>query len=85
VLSDTQIQQINAIIVWCLSIEADQLQPKRQLIEELYADSLALLDMVIMLNEEFAIDISGEEIIAIRTVADVYQTVKNNLQSIVQE
>ncbi|UTH74094.1 phosphopantetheine-binding protein [Chromobacterium sp. IIBBL 290-4] len=48
-----------------------RLLPHLRLVDDLYADSMELLDMVLSLNNEFGIDIQAQDVAAMRTVADV--------------
>ena len=71
-------QQVVAVMACCLSVEA-KLQPQARLVDELYADSMELLDMVLLLNDEFGIEIGVDDIVDIKTVAHVCQVVERRL------
>ncbi|OHX10789.1 hypothetical protein BI347_19965 [Chromobacterium sphagni] len=71
--------RVRAVIGACLAADAARIQPSARLVDELYADSLELLDMVMALNDEFGIDIGVDDIAAIRTVADVQAAVARQL------
>jgi len=54
-----------------LGVAADEVTPDSSFIEDLGADSLDIVEMVMALEEEFGIEISDEDAEKIRTVKDV--------------
>jgi acyl carrier protein len=54
-----------------LGVAADEVMPDSSFIEDLGADSLDIVEMVMALEEEFGIEISDEDAEKIRTVKDV--------------
>ncbi|MGH7864612.1 MAG: acyl carrier protein [Candidatus Binataceae bacterium] len=54
-----------------LGVSADEVTPDSSFIEDLGADSLDIVEMVMALEEEFGIEISDEDAEKIRTVKDV--------------
>lgn len=71
--------QVNAIIANCLAVKDLQFNADTQLVNELYFDSLELMDLVMGLNEQFGIDIGGDEIVGFITVSDVCREVERQL------
>ena len=63
-------QKLKQIIVSQLSVEEAAVVPKAKFIEDLGADSLDIVELVIAMEEEFDIDIPDEEAENIRTVED---------------
>ena len=54
-----------------LGVAADEVKPESSFIEDLGADSLDTVELVMALEEEFNIEISDEDAEKIRTVKDV--------------
>jgi acyl carrier protein len=54
-----------------LGVAADEVKPESSFIEDLGADSLDIVELVMALEEEFNIEISDEDAEKIRTVKDV--------------
>ena len=54
-----------------LGVSADEVTPEASFIEDLGADSLDIVELVMALEEEFNIEISDEDAEKIRTVKDV--------------
>lgn len=72
-------QQVKTIIASCLAVNEEQLDCDMQLVEQLYADSLDLLDIIMRLNEEFDIDLSEDELVNFKTVSSVCLEVEKQL------
>lgn len=64
-------QKIKDIIVEQLSVKAEQVVPEAKFIEDLGADSLDTVELVMALEEEFGQDIPDEEAEKLQTVGDV--------------
>jgi len=54
-----------------LGVDTDEVTPEASFIEDLGADSLDIVELVMALEEEFNIEISDEDAEKIRTVKDV--------------
>ncbi len=70
-------QRIKDIIVDQLSVNADQVTPEAKFIEDLGADSLDTVELVMALEEEFGMEIPDEEAEKLQTVGDVVKYVED--------
>ena len=59
-----------------LDVDVDQLAPSVSLIDDLHADSLALINIVMKLEEKFHIDLPDAEWRKLRTIGDVVSYVR---------
>lgn len=66
-MADT-FEEVKAIIVDLLGIEADKVTPEARFREDLEADSLDLVELIMRLEENLGIQISDEEAQKIHTV-----------------
>ena len=63
-------QRVKEIIVEQLGVNADQVTPDAKFIEDLGADSLDTVELVMALEEAFDVEIPDEDAEKIRTVQD---------------
>lgn len=64
-------EKIKAIIVEQLGVDESEVTPEAHFIDDLGADSLDTVKLVMALEEEFGIEISDEDAEKIQTVGDV--------------
>ncbi|HEY2956384.1 MAG TPA: acyl carrier protein [Candidatus Eisenbacteria bacterium] len=62
--------RVKEIIAKELEVESKQLMPDAKFIEDLGADSLDIVELVMALEEEFGIDIPDEDADKLKTVGD---------------
>ena len=68
--------RVKEIIAKELEVEVKQLSPDAKFIEDLGADSLDIVELVMALEEEFGIDIPDDEADKLKTVGDAMQYLK---------
>ena len=77
-MSDKSIaDRIKEIIVEQLGVNADQIKPEAKFIEDLGADSLDIVELVMALEEEFGTEIPDEEAEKLQTVGDVAKFIED--------
>ena len=77
-MSDKTIaDRIKDIIVEQLGVNADQIKPEAKFIDDLGADSLDIVELVMALEEEFGTEIPDEEAEKLQTVGDVARFVED--------
>jgi acyl carrier protein len=64
-------EKIKAIIVEQLGVDESEVTPEAHFIDDLGADSLDTVELVMALEEEFGVEISDEDAEKIQTVGDV--------------
>jgi len=69
-MSDTAEARVKEIIVEELGVEPDKVTPEASFVDDLGADSLDTVELVMALEEEFGIDIPDEDAEKMRTVGD---------------
>jgi acyl carrier protein len=65
------VERIRAIVAGQLGVEADQVVPEASILDDLGADSLDVVELVMALEEEFDIEVPDQDVEGIRTVGDV--------------
>lgn len=78
-MSDKSIEQrVKDIIVEQLGVNADQVTQEAKFIEDLGADSLDTVELIMALEEEFGIEVPDEEAEKLVSVGDVSRYVEEN-------
>ena len=70
-------QEMIDIIVEQLSVEKDKVVPKASFVDDLGADSLDLVELIMAMEEEFDVEIPDEEAEKISTVQNAIDFVNN--------
>jgi acyl carrier protein len=70
--------KVREIISEQLGVSVDQVTPEASFIEDLGADSLDIVELVMALEEEYGMEISDEEAEKIRTVRDVVNYIESH-------
>ena len=71
-------EKVRAIICDQLDVEEDKVTMDSDIVEELGADSLDIVDLVMSLEEEFEVEIPDDEIENIKLVGDVVKYIEEN-------
>ena len=71
-------QRVKDIIVEQLGVKPDQVTPEAKFIEDLGADSLDTVELVMALEEEFGNEIPDEQAEKLQTVGDVIKYIEDN-------
>ena len=66
----TVFERVRKIIVEQLGVEEDEVVPTASFVDDLNADSLDLVELIMSLEEEFGTEISDEDAERIRTVQE---------------
>ena len=71
-------ERVKSIIVEQLGVSMDEVTIEASFIEDLGADSLDIVELIMALEEEYDIEIPDEEAEKIQTVKDVVTYIQNN-------
>ncbi|MBQ8843344.1 MAG: acyl carrier protein [Elusimicrobiaceae bacterium] len=63
-------ERVKNIIVEQLGVEADQVKPEAQFVNDLGADSLDTVELIMALEEEFDVEIPDDKAEKIKTVGE---------------
>ena len=70
------LDKVKKILVDQLDVEESAITSDSSIIDDLGADSLDIVDMVMSLEEEFDIEIPDEEIESMKTVGDIVKFIE---------
>jgi acyl carrier protein len=71
-------QRVKDIIVEQLGVKPDQVTPEAKFVEDLGADSLDIVELIMALEEEFGIEVPDEQAEKLLNVGDVIKYVEEN-------
>ncbi len=77
-MSDTAEARVKEIIIDELGVEADKVTSDASFVDDLGADSLDTVELVMAFEEEFGIDIPDEDAEQMRTVGDAISYIEQN-------
>ena len=71
------LEKIKKILIDQLDVNEDTIALESSIIDDLGADSLDIVDMVMSLEEEFDIEIPDDEIETMKTVGDIVKFIES--------
>ena len=71
-------QRVKDIVVEQLGVKPEQVTPQAKFIEDLGADSLDTVELVMALEEEFGIEVPDEQAEKLQSVGDVIKYVEES-------
>jgi acyl carrier protein len=80
VTDGTTFERLKKIIVEQLGVEEDDVTPEAAFVEDLNADSLDLVELIMSLEEEFGMEISDEDAEKIQKVSDAVEYIEERQQ-----
>ena len=72
--------KIKEIIIEQLGVEEDAVTMEASITEDLGADSLDVVDLVMSIEESFDVEIPDEEVESIKTVGDIVKYIENKVE-----
>jgi acyl carrier protein len=79
-LAENVLNQLKAIVVDKLGVEEAEIVPEANFIDDLNADSLDLVELIMSLEETFNIEIPDEDAEKIQTVGDAMAYLEEHLK-----
>jgi acyl carrier protein len=71
--------KVNELICQQLEVSEDQLKPESSFVDDLKADSLAVVELVLALEQEFDLEIPDEDTEQIKTVKNAVDYIKSHV------
>ena len=72
------LEKIKSIVSEQLNISPDKITPESSIIDDLGADSLDVVELVMALEENFGVEIPDEEAEKISTIGDIVTYIENH-------
>lgn len=73
--------KLKAIVMDRLSVDENQIKPEASFVEDLSADSLDIVELIMGIEEEFDIEIPDEDAEKLTTVGEAAEYIKSKLTS----
>jgi len=73
--------KIKTIIADQLGVKLEEVMPKASFVDDLGADSLDTVELIMALEEEFEIEIADEDAEKIKTVGDIIKYIEGKIQT----
>ncbi len=70
--------KLQAIVAEQLGVDAEKVTPDAEFVQDLNADSLDLVELIMSLEEEFGVEISDEDAEKIVKVSDAMEYIQEN-------
>jgi len=80
VTDGTTYDRLKKIIVEQLGVDEEEVTPTASFVEDLNADSLDLVELIMSLEEEFGMEISDEDAERIQKVSDAVEFIEEHQQ-----
>ncbi len=79
-MSDSAEAKVKEIIINELGVDPEKVTPEASFVEDLGADSLDTVELVMAFEEEFGVDIPDEDAEQLRTVGDAITYLKKHME-----
>jgi acyl carrier protein len=78
-MSGEVFEKVKNIVVEQLSVDENEIKPETSFTDDLGADSLDLVELIMALEEEFDLEISDEEAQKIKTIGEAVDYIESQL------
>ena len=71
-------EKVKSIVVEQLGVDAEQVTPTATFVDDLGADSLDIVELIMRFEDEFGVEIPDEKAEKIKTVSDIVKYIDSN-------
>lgn len=75
---ESTLEQVKAILSEQLNVSKDTITPETNIINDLNADSLEVLDVIMAVNDVFGVEIPDEDVEKVKTVDDIVSYIESH-------
>ena len=73
------LEKIQAMLAEALNLTIEKVTPDAKIVDDLGADSLDVVELLMTIEDEFSIEIPDEEIENIRTIGELTEYIQSNI------
>jgi len=70
-------EKVKSILAEQLNVKADKIKPESKIVEDLGADSLDVVELLMTMEDDFGIAVSDEEAVQLKTVQDIVKMLES--------
>ncbi len=74
-------EKVRAIIAEKLNVDQEEIKLESSIVDDLGADSIDLIELIMNLEEEYGVSISDEEAVKLKTVGDVVEFINSQVEN----
>ena len=74
------LDKVKKLLAEQLNIDAEKITESSKVIDDLGADSLDVVEMLMTLEDEFNVTVSDEESVALKTVGDIVKLIDSKIK-----
>ena len=74
-------EKVKEMLINALAVNADEIKPEAELINDLGINSLELADLILLCEEKFGIEVKDDDIHKFITVGDVVAYLEENVKN----
>ena len=74
------LDKVKKLLAEQLNVDAEKITEKSKVIDDLGADSLDVVEMLMTLEDEFNVTVSDEESVNLKTVGDIVKLIDSKLK-----
>ena len=78
-MNEMVFEKVKNILIDQLDVEEEKVTPEASITDDLGADSLDIVDLVMSLEEEFDLEIPDDQVENIKTVGDIVKYIEDNV------
>lgn len=74
-------EKIKSILSEQLNVKADKIKPESKIVEDLGADSLDVVELLMTMEDDFGVAVSDEEAVNLKTVGDIVKMLEGKSEA----
>lgn len=72
-------EKVKEMLCEQLDVEEEKVTPEASIVDDLGADSLDVVDLIMSLEEEFDVEVPDEDVEGMKTVGDIVKYIENKI------